>query len=313
MSAPNPRAMRRADSCDSPLARADEAEAPLGNAISPNETPQESAAPSDRRRSSHVSHYDLLALAWIEEKLQAAQRENDCLKTRNQSLAQELAAASQRGTEAHHLAHHDGLTGLPNRLLLMQRLQNGISEACQSQSQLALLFIDLDRFKFVNDRLGHTVGDKLLTIVATRLLAAIRTGDIACRYGGDEFVVLLSDIGDASVVGVIAEKVRTRIEGCYGIDGNDIHIRASIGFALYPAHGEHCDALLKHADASMYQSKAERSSRRDHVPVSSLAPLDRLPDDSVGDTARKESDARANRRAPRSSLPASQASARAKV
>jgi diguanylate cyclase len=226
---------------------------------SPDERPQgQSAAPVYRRRASDSAQDDLLTLTAIEEKLRTARRENECLKARNQRLARALADAAQRGTAAHHLAHHDVLTGLPNRLLLMQRLQDSIAEAFQGQRQLALLFIDLDRFKGVNDRLGHIVGDKLLTIVASRILATIRAKDIACRYGGDEFVVLLSDIGDAAIVDSIAEKIRERIDGCYGIDDNEVHISASVGFALYPAHGDHCDALLSHADASMYRSKSAR-------------------------------------------------------
>jgi diguanylate cyclase (GGDEF)-like protein len=142
----------------------------------------------------------------------------------------------------------------------MRSLRERIAEAFQRQRQFALLFIDLDRFKLVNDQLGHTVGDKLLTIVGLRILAAIRAEDIACRYGGDEFVVLLSGIGDAAIVGSIAEKIRGRIDGTYGIDDNDVRITASIGLALYPAHGDHSDALLRHADASMYRSKAERAN-----------------------------------------------------
>jgi len=223
-------------------------------------TQGQSATPVYGRRASDSAQDDLLTLTTIEEKLRTARRENECLKARNQRLVRALADAAERGTAAHHLAHHDVLTGLPNRLLLMQRLQDSIAEAFQGQRQLALLFIDLDRFKGVNDRLGHIVGDKLLTIVASRILATIRAKDIACRYGGDEFVVLLSDIGDAAIVGSIAEKIRERIDGCYGIDGNEVHISASVGFALYPAHGDHCDALLSHADASMYRSKSARFS-----------------------------------------------------
>jgi diguanylate cyclase (GGDEF)-like protein len=197
----------------------------------------------------------------MKEKLEAALRENERLKAQNRSLARDLAAASRRGTEAHHLAHHDVLTGLPNRLLLKQRLQRAISAARERQRQLALLFIDLDHFKLVNDRLGHAIGDRVLTIVGSRLLTTIRTSDVACRYGGDEFVVLLSDVADVAVIGAVVEKVRARLEGSYGIDGNAVQIRASIGVALYPSHGDRWDALLSHADASMYQSKAARSSR----------------------------------------------------
>jgi len=216
---------------------------------------------SPRRRATDTADADLLTFSAVEERLRIASRENECLKARNRQLAQALADASQRGSAAHHLAHHDVLTGLPNRLLLMERLQDSISAAFQGHGQVALLFIDLDHFKYVNDRLGHVVGDKLLTIVASRILAAIRADDIACRYGGDEFVVLMSNIRDAELVASIADKIRERIDGCYGIDDNQVRISASIGFAVYPTHGDHCDALLSHADASMYRSKAARHDR----------------------------------------------------
>jgi len=232
---------------------------PSTSNASGDESTQAACAPSShRRRASDASDNDQLTLSAVEEKLRAASRENALLKSRNRQLAQALADASQRGTAAHHLAHHDVLTGLPNRLLLMARLKDSISMASTSQSQAALLFIDLDDFKYVNDRLGHTIGDKLLTIVASRILSSIRADDIACRYGGDEFVVLMSKIRDSALVSSIAEKIRERIDGCYGIDDNEVHISASIGFAVYPMHGDHCDALLKYADASMYRSKAAR-------------------------------------------------------
>jgi diguanylate cyclase (GGDEF)-like protein len=231
--------------------------------------------PTRGRRASDVSGEEQLAFSAVQEKLRSANRENLMLKSRNRQLARALADASRRGTASHHLAHHDALTGLPNRLSLMTRLQDSISTASDSATQVALLFIDLDGFKDVNDRLGHTVGDKLLTVVASRLLAAIRVDDIACRYGGDEFVVLMSRIRDSALVNSIAEKIRELIDGCYRIDENELRISASIGFAVYPMHGEHCDALLRHADASMYRSKAARqrrseggtpnSSQQDHI------------------------------------------------
>ncbi len=144
----------------------------------------------------------------------------------------------------------------------MARLSDSISMASSGHSQLALLFIDLDDFKYVNDRLGHTVGDKLLMNVAARIRASIRADDIACRYGGDEFVVLMTKIRDETFVSSIAEKIRRRIDGCYGIDDSEVRVSASIGFAVYPADGHYGDALLKHADASMYRNKATRHGSR---------------------------------------------------
>jgi len=220
---------------------------------------QSESGDARRRRASDSLPVDVCMLTAVEEQLRNARRENECLRARNQRLTRAMADVAERGTAAHHLAHHDVLTGLPNRLHLMQRLSECIGDGRQRQRQFALLFIDLDRFKFVNDRLGHTVGDKLLAIVGLRILAAIRSEDLACRYGGDEFVVLLSGIGDAAIAGSVVEKIRDRIDGCYGIDDNAVRISASVGMALYPAHGNHSDALLRHADASMYRSKAERA------------------------------------------------------
>lgn len=233
--------------------------ASTANGSADERTQAETGGAAQRRRASDSLPVDVHMLTAVEEQLRTARRENECLRARNQRLARALVDVAERRSAAHHLAHHDVLTGLPNRLHLMQRLRECIAEAFQRQRQFAVLFIDLDRFKFVNDQLGHTVGDKLLTIVGLRILAAIRAEDIACRYGGDEFVVLLSGIGDAAVVGSIAEKIRERIDGCYGIDDNEVRITASIGLALYPAHGDHSDALLRHADASMYRCKAERA------------------------------------------------------
>jgi diguanylate cyclase (GGDEF)-like protein len=159
------------------------------------------------------------------------------------------------------VAHHDSLTGLPNRLLLIRRLQRGIASAFQRQHQLALLFIDLDGFKVVNDRFGHAIADRLLTIVAARFVACVRTGDLACRYGGDEFIALLTNLKDAAVAVGIAEKIREHLGQRYMIDGNEVHITASIGVAVYPADGERYDALLNCADAAMYRDKAARRAR----------------------------------------------------
>jgi diguanylate cyclase (GGDEF)-like protein len=260
MSGSNPRTGRARVPRDAPL-RVDEASTRTDHVACANESPQRNAMSSHRRQAPEGLQTDLLALASIKKKLEAALRDNDRLNAENRSLTRDLAAASRRGIEAHHLAYHDVLTGLPNRLMLMQRLQRAILEAHELQRQLALLFIDLDHFKLVNDRLGHPIGDRVLTVVASRLLATIRTSDIACRYGGDEFVVLLPDIADSAVVGAVVEKMRVHLEDPYGIDGNDVHIKASIGFALYPSHGDHYDALLSHADASMYEAKAARSRR----------------------------------------------------
>lgn len=202
----------------------------------------------------------LLALAIAKQQLDVFRRENKNLKATNERLASALADATVRGTEAYRIAHHDELTGLPNRLALMERLRQAISDACGRQHQLALLFIDLDGFKVVNDGHGHTTGDKLLTAAAGRIATCVREDDIACRYGGDEFVVVLSNVSDASVAAGVAETIRVHIGQSYSIDGKEFRVSASIGLAMYPNDGDRSDALLSYADASMYRSKSRRPS-----------------------------------------------------
>lgn len=197
----------------------------------------------------------------LELQLRQLGRAHEQLRLDNEQLARALAESDARCCEAQRLAHHDGLTGLPNRMLLLQRLQDGIAECFARQRRMALMFIDLDGFKVVNDHFGHATGDKLLTVVATRLAASVRSDDVACRYGGDEFVVMLNNIGESAAAVSVAEQIRSRIDGRYWIEGQEIQISASIGLALYPADGEQWDALLSCADASMYRNKRERRER----------------------------------------------------
>jgi diguanylate cyclase len=199
-----------------------------------------------------------LVLTLAKQQLEEARLETESLRLSNERLQQALADAARRGKEADRLAHHDELTGLPNRLHLKEQLQRKIDEAVRRRRQLALLFIDLDGFKDVNDRFGHSVGDKLLAATAKRIAASIRAGDIACRYGGDEFVVLLTNVSDAAVAAGIAGTIRDRIGECFSIDSHVCHITASIGLALCPSDGENWDALLRRADAAMYNCKRVR-------------------------------------------------------
>jgi diguanylate cyclase len=203
----------------------------------------------------------LVDLAIVEKILFGVLRENKSLRTNNEHLMQALDDASRRAVAAQRVAHHDGLTGLPNRLLLIKRLQLAIKNASQRHHQLALLFIDLDGFKIVNDRFGHRTADRLLSAVAARIAASVRGDDIACRYGGDEFVALLSNLDDAAIAISIAEKIRRHIGEGYLIDGNEINIGASIGLAVHPADGLRYDALLSCADAAMYRDKATRRAQ----------------------------------------------------
>ena len=198
----------------------------------------------------------LMRLAITHKRLIGVLRQNENLKSNNEYLMQALDATSRRAVAAQRVAHHDHLTGLPNRLRLIKRLQLAIRNASSRHCLLALLFIDLDGFKSVNDRYGHTVADRLLSAVGARIAAGLRAEDLACRYGGDEFVALLSNLDDAASASRIAEKIRKHIGENYSIEGMEIHITASIGLAMYPADGQQYDELLNHADAAMYRDKA---------------------------------------------------------
>lgn len=161
--------------------------------------------------------------------------------------------AAQR--EIEHLAYHDHLTGLPNRRLLQDRIEKAISNAARHESRLALLFIDLDHFKVINDTLGHEYGDLLLKAAAGRLAECVRDQDTISRTGGDEFVVLLADIEDANDAVVVTQKILETMSRPYQIKGADLHSTPSIGISIYPEDGHTIDMLMKHADVAMYHAK----------------------------------------------------------
>jgi diguanylate cyclase (GGDEF)-like protein/PAS domain S-box-containing protein len=156
-----------------------------------------------------------------------------------------------------HLAHYDGLTGLPNRMLLQDRVEQAIAQAERQQQKFALLFIDLDGFKRINDELGHPVGDEVLKLVAQRLLAEIRAMDTAARLGGDEFVVILTDIQHGENAGRVAEKVLASLAQPYLVAGRSLALSASIGVSLYPVDEREAHELLRSADQAMYQAKRD--------------------------------------------------------
>lgn len=154
-------------------------------------------------------------------------------------------------------AYHDILTDLPNRMLFKDRLGLAVIQAKRKQTELAVMFIDLDRFKLVNDTLGHVKGDELLQQVATRLKQCLRRGDTLARQGGDEFTIVLPELRDRADVTEIAAKFLDCLHQPFNLDGHQVHISASIGSAVYPADGETIDELLRHADIAMYQVKAQ--------------------------------------------------------
>ncbi|NVI82659.1 EAL domain-containing protein [Janthinobacterium sp. BJB401] len=169
--------------------------------------------------------------------------------------------ASERQIE--HMAHHDALTGLANRHVSKLRLAAAIAQARRSGEKVGVLFVDLDRFKHVNDALGHHVGDALLQSVSKRLLQLVREGDTVSRLGGDEFVVILNGVGDAAAIAVLLDtRLIPAMREPHQVEGNALYVSCSVGVAVYPDHGDDMDTLMRHADAAMYQAK---SGGRDHA------------------------------------------------
>ncbi len=153
------------------------------------------------------------------------------------------------------LAHHDALTGVPNRLLLMDRLVQSIAHAKRRNRYTALLFVDIDHFKRVNDSFGHGTGDELLIEIAQRLSKAVRPGDTVARLGGDEFVVALDDVAEAIDVAIVAKKIVASFVDVFAINGQQLAMTCSIGASLYPIDGETPDELIRCADFAMYNAK----------------------------------------------------------
>ncbi len=157
--------------------------------------------------------------------------------------------------EMMHMAQHDTLTDLPNRTLLKDRLAQAIAIAHRNATHVAVMFLDLDNFKQINDSLGHTIGDKLLQSVAQRLISSVRGSDTVSRQGGDEFVLLLSEVKRATDGGFAAGKILISLAAPHQLDQHDLRITASIGVSTYPEDGDDAEILLKKADTAMYQAK----------------------------------------------------------
>lgn len=155
-----------------------------------------------------------------------------------------------------HLAHHDSLTGLPNRTLLLDRLEQAMARTRWHERKVAVMFLDMDRFKVINDSLGHDFGDKLLKSIAERLCQYVRDGDTIARLGGDEFAVVLNDVASIEDVSLVVDKIIDSMQKPFDLDGRELFITTSIGVALFPDDGDNGQALLKKADVAMYHAKA---------------------------------------------------------
>lgn len=192
-------------------------------------------------------------------------------------IARDVTQARNYERRIEHLANHDVLTGLPNRLLLTDRLQHAIDQSRRTGTQTGVLFMDLNRFKQVNDSLGHDLGDMLLKRIAARLKQLVRESDTVARLGGDEFVLVLADLDSIEMMAAVAKKVLEVVAQPINLSGHDLNITTSIGGSVFPKDGHDVATLLKHADLAMYQAKELGSaSFRFYDPAMNIKILERL-------------------------------------
>jgi diguanylate cyclase (GGDEF)-like protein len=170
----------------------------------------------------------------------------------------DVGAARAMSLRMSHLAQHDHLTGLPNRLLLHDRLDRAIASARRRASAMAVLFLDVDRFKRINDSLGHATGDEVLQSIAGRLVACVRDSDTVSRHGGDEFVVLLSEVACGEDASFSADKLLAAVAMPHRVAGQDLHVTASVGVAVYPADGTDAETLLRKAGNALLRARPHR-------------------------------------------------------
>ena len=202
----------------------------------------------NRRKSGEV-YPELLSIGVV--------RDGEGHATHYVGVFSDISAQKLAEQQLSFLAHHDPLTGLPNRALFNDRLTHAIHRAARENARLAVMFIDLDRFKDVNDTLGHHLGDQLLQSVAQQFRQAVRAADTLARLGGDEFALLVEDIGETLDAVVVARKLLGIFARPFALAEHDIHVSSSIGISLYPADGREAHELVKNADAAMYRAKAK--------------------------------------------------------
>jgi|GEM_PF-262148 len=193
------------------------------------------------------------------------------------SVSRDISERRRAEEQIEYQAYHDALTGLPNRLLFRDRLTVALAHAKRMRTPLAVMFLDLDSFKYVNDTLGHSVGDELLKLVAGRLTEALREEDTIARMGGDEFTILLANLSSADHAPVIAQKLLDSVAQPLRVEGHELFVTTSVGIALYPGDGESAEALLQSADNAMYRAKeAGRNSYQLCTPSMNRRAVERL-------------------------------------
>jgi diguanylate cyclase (GGDEF)-like protein len=192
-------------------------------------------------------------------------------------LEDEREAAELAAGEIEHLAYHDALTGLPNRPLFMDRLIVAVAQANRANQNLAVFFLDLDRFKDINDSLGHSVGDTLLKAVSERIRRCVREGDTVARFGGDEFTLLIPRINTIEDAAKIAQKVIDTLHVPFLIHERELFVTASVGVGIYPSDGLDPETLVRNADTAMYRAKDQgRDGYQLYAPAMNARALERL-------------------------------------
>jgi diguanylate cyclase (GGDEF)-like protein/PAS domain S-box-containing protein len=186
---------------------------------------------------------------------EADQRVQRALDALERAVAERTSELRDAQARAQHLADHDALTGLPNRRLLEDRLTQALALSQRNRQQTAVMFVDIDRFKAINDSLGHAAGDVLLKEISQRLVNQLRDGDTICRIGGDEFVVVLPEVKRSSDVAQVAQKVIEQLSQPAPIEGRELIVTASIGISVFPDDGDDAETLIRNADAAMYHAK----------------------------------------------------------
>ena len=218
-------------------------------------------------------HRAQVALAQYQETLESRVAERTAeLADANRRLKSEILERRKAEERIWHVANHDALTGLPNRYLFRDRLTRALAQAQRHATKVALVFVDIDRFKSINDTLGHDLGDRLLQQAAKRLQEMVRAEDTVARLGGDEFVVVLEDIKSIDEISDLTERMRCSLLPPVHLDGHALHMSASFGVSLFPDHTEDSEVLMRNADTAMYHAKsAGRNTARLFTPSMNVA------------------------------------------
>ncbi len=238
----------------------------LREACGMSRAPGKSAAPS--AEPEVLKEYSEKLVTKLKEKSQELEtvrvrltEGNADLRRAKEALEKDVSESKRHEEEVKHLAFHDPLTGLPNRLLFSDRLAMALSQARRHRKKLATFFMDIDNFKVINDTLGHTVGDKLLLLVTERLRTCVREEDTLARFGGDEFILLVTGIASEHDVATVSQKILETIRAPFLLDGREVSITISVGASVFPVDGPDPDLLVRNADAAMYRAKQQGRNR----------------------------------------------------